>query len=159
MHNILKIWLLFLFITIAVTKPVYPQVLAGDSIVFAQEDSVYSQQQQPEKMGGYFYRVFFVTAIIILLLFAVLFVYKKLGGQGLTQNRSKIHIISRQTLGPKQAVIIVAIEGKKYVLGTSDHAVNLIAELGEVSEDELPVTDIKQVSQNFTSILSKLIKK
>ncbi len=151
-------FLLLFFVILSVTEPLYPQSV-GDSIVFAKEDSALIAQQKPEKIGDYFYRIFFVTAIIILLLLSVLFLYKKLGGKGLTSNRTKIHILARQNIGPKQTVVIVAIEGRKYALGTSDHSVNVIAELGEVSEDELPVNDIKQVSQNFTSILSKLVKK
>lgn len=136
-----------------------PVQSSGDSVVFAREDSVLTAHGQPEKIGGYFYRIFFVTVIIILLLFSILFFYKKLGGKGLAPNRSQIHILSRQNLTPKQTLFIVAIEGKKYVLGASDHSVHLITELGEVSEDELPINDIKQVSQNFTAVLSKLIKK
>ncbi len=132
---------------------------AGDSVTFAREDSAFTLQRQPEKIGNYFYRVFFVTAILILLLFFILFFYKKFGGKNLTPGRSKIHILSRQNLTPKQSLMIVAIEGKKYVLGVSDHSVNLITELGEISEDELPVNDLKQVSQNFTSVLNKFLKK
>ena len=153
-----KMILLFVLIfAFTETRPMVAQSV-GDSIVFAHEDTLFAQQQ-PEKIGSYFYRVFFVTAIIILLLFSVLFFYKKLGGKALETNRSKIHILARQNLTPKQLLMIVAIEGKKYVLGVSEHSVNLITELGEVSEDELPINDLKQVSQNFTSVLNKLLKK
>ncbi len=153
-------WRLLLLVVVMLTinGPAYAQNV-GDSIVFAQEDSVLIAQNHPEKIGGYFYRIFFVTAVILILLLSVLYFYKKLGGKGLTPNRTKIHILARQNIGPKQTIVMVAIEGKKYALGTTDHSVNLIAELGEVSEDELPVNDIKQVSQNFTSVLSKLVKK
>jgi len=131
----------------------------NDSLILAESDTVQQVQGQQGSMGGYYYKVFIATSIVILLLISVMYVFKKLGGQTLSQNRTKIQVISRQNIGPKQSVVIVAIENRKYALGVTDHTINLLSELGEIQEDELPSNEIKQVSQNFSAILDKLKKK
>lgn len=117
------------------------------------------KQQLPGKksgLGNYFYKVVWVTFVLIIFLVIGLAIYKKyvISGNGLVNNR--IRIIGRQNITAKQALVIVNIEGKKYALGTTDHSVNLIAELGEADETEL--ADATQVS-GFAQILKKISSK
>ena len=151
--TVISIILLCLFTVIPLTA----QGLNDSLKLEAANDSTYSSGQQPE-LTSHFYKVFVVTALIILFLVLILFVYKKLVGVTGNQNKSKIYVLSRQNIGPKQSVVIVAIENKKYALGVTDHNINILTELGEASEEDLATVDIKQVSQNFASIFEKIRK-
>ena len=149
------IQLVYLFFLIIVPLQSLDAQGMNDSLILTEPDTVQLVQEQQGTMGGYYYKVFLATSIVILLLISVMYVFKKLGGQTFSQNRTKIQVLSRQNIGPKQSVVIVAVENKKYALGVTDHTINLLSELGEVQEDELPSNEIKQVSQNFSAILKK----
>jgi len=131
---------------------------AVDSLVLAATDTSYLSQAQPKSMTGYFFKAFVFTLVIIVLIYSVLILYKKFGGQPIQGTQTKIRILSRQNIGPKQSSVIVVIEHKKYALGVADHSVNLIAQLGEISADEISQSESAQIRQNFSSILEKLKK-
>lgn len=154
-----NLYLIYLFFLIIVPLQSINGQAINDSLILSEPDTIQLVQGQQGSMGSYYYKVFLATGIVILLLISVMYVFKKLGGQALSQNRTKIQVLSRQNIGPKQSVVIVAIENKKYALGVTDQTINLLSELGEVQEDELPSNEIKQVSQNFSAILEKLKKK
>lgn len=120
-----------------------------------QNDS--SARQLPEhksSLGDSFYKVIWVTFVLILILVFGLYMYKRyvFTGSGLINKRIKI--LSRQNISPKQALLIVNIDGRKFALGSTDHNVNLIADLG-VAEDTGEMDD-RTSNSAFSQILKKL---
>ncbi len=122
-------------------------------------DSLYAQAAQAPDLSGSFYKVFLITAILLLLFVAIMYIYKKLSGRPVIQNKSRIFILSRQSLGPKQSVMVVAIENKKYALGVTDHSVQLVAELGALSDEEVNEFSPKLPKPNFGALLDKMRNK
>ncbi|MCB0281054.1 MAG: flagellar biosynthetic protein FliO [Calditrichaeota bacterium] len=124
----------------------------------AQNDS--STRQLPERrssLGDSFYKVIWVTFVLILFLVFGLYMYKRyvISGSGLINKRIKI--LSRQNISAKQALLIVNIDGRKFALGSTDHAVNLIADLGEAEE---PLeSEAKTPNSAFSQVLKKLSNK
>jgi len=110
-------------------------------------------------MSSSFYKVFLITAILLLIFVTVMYVYKKLSGHPVIHNRTKIFILARQSLGPKQSVMVVAIDQKKYALGVTDHSVQLISELGSLSENEVGSAETKAPPLPFGALLDKIRKK
>lgn len=131
---------------------------AGDSLVYQAVDSTLRAGQNQPQMGGYFYKVFLFTVLVIGLIFLLLFVYRKIGGKTVTGAQKSVRVLARQSVGPRQAILIVLIENKKYAIGQTDHNLNLLAELGEASEEDLAKSDLEQVKQNFAGILANMRK-
>ncbi len=108
-------------------------------------------------MGGYLYKVVLVTFVLIVLLIAGLFLYKKFILKNDTPYSSKIKIIARQNLSAKQSIVVVNIEGKKFALGVTDQQVNLITEMGDVSENDIITSENKPIGfgQIFKNLTTK----
>ena len=141
--------------TVLPTDTLYSAQLKGHNINLS--DS--TQSGLPERKGeitGYFYKVLWITFILLVFLVAGLYTYKKfvLNNRNFTNNR--IRVLGRQNISPKQTLLIVNIEGKKYALGSTDHSINLIAELGEATGDEL-LTNINPIG--FGHLLKKISTK
>ena len=109
-------------------------------------------------MSGHFYQVFLVTGILLLLLLGGFYIFKRLSSKSRFLNRANIRVLARHNIGPKQSVVIVTIEQKKYALGVTDHAVNLLAELGELKEEDKEKQPQTQGAVSFAGLLSRLKK-
>ncbi len=148
--------LLVIFMVFLLTHTLFASGIPSDSSRSAQSDSMFTHTSQIPDVSGSFYKVFLITGILLLIFVAIMFVYKKLSGRPVISTKSRIFIISRQNLGPKQSVMVVSIENKKYALGVTDHSVQLITELGPVAENEVNDTPLKISSQNFGALLNKI---
>ncbi len=132
---------------------------SGDSSRTMASDSLYTHTSQIPDVSGSFYKVFLITAILLLIFIVIMYIYKKLSGKPVINSKSKIMILSRQNLGPKQSVMVVSIEDKKYALGVTDHSVQLIAELGPVSEGDVSEIPLKISPPNFGALFNKMRSK
>ncbi len=148
--------LLTIFVIFLLNHTLFASVISGDSSRSVQSDTMFTQTSQIPDVSGSFYKVFLITGILLLIFVSIMFIYKKLSGQPVINNKSRIYIISRQSLGPKQSVMVVSIENKKYALGVTDHSVQLITELGPLAENEINDVPLKISSPNFGALLNKI---
>ena len=142
-------WLVFLLSACSLA-------IAGDSI--KTDSTIAFQVGREGSMSGHFYQVFLVTAILLLLLVGGLYLYKRIASKSSLINAAHIRVMAKQNIGPKQSIVIISIQDKKYALGVTDHAVNLIADLGQVSENDLAQKNVTLPAINFGSLLSRLKK-
>ena len=108
-------------------------------------------------VSGYLYKVVWVTFFLLIFLVAGLFLYKKLIFKNAAPYSSTIRIIGRQNLSAKQSILIVKIEDKKYALGVTEQQVNLIAELGEVTDNDMNSGETRPI--NFGQFLKNITTK
>ncbi len=76
------------------------------------------------------------------------------GGQ-----HSPIKVISTQALTNKSRVQIIEVRGKQYLLGVSEHSVNLLDQLDPAQEEDIDIPENPSFKTAFTSVLSKVGKK
>jgi flagellar biogenesis protein FliO len=119
-------------------------------------NSVPKKQAQSE-VSGYLYKVVWITFVLLIFLVVGLYLYKKFILKNDKPFNSIIKIIAQQNLSGKQSIVIVNIEGKKYALGATDQQINLIAELGEITENDLKLSETQPIG--FGQILKKITTK
>jgi flagellar biosynthetic protein FliO len=107
--------------------------------------------------GSYMYKVVFVIFVMLVFLIGSLYLYNKFVLKTDITVNTAIKVVARQSLSPKQSIVIVNIQNKKFALGVTEHQVNLISELGEADENE-PV-DIQNLKPGFAQILKKVTGK
>jgi flagellar biogenesis protein FliO len=126
-----------------------------------QDSSVFYRDRMPltdnegSSIFGYLVRVIFVTAVLIVcIVFGAKF-YRKWVFKQMGPVKNRIRVLGRQAVGPKQFIVLVSIEGKKYALGVTDQSVNILTDLGPMEEndemEEMPVT-----TGSFSDLLKKL---
>lgn len=82
--------------------------------------------------------IFFVLIILMGVMYSLLFLVKKFlfNPGSRSKNRVNIDVISTQPLMPKKFLSVVKIEEKYFVLGISDHSINVIDKLDNLTIDE-----------------------
>jgi flagellar biogenesis protein FliO len=165
----MKIPLLLLLIILPLYSEAYqnPEKKSSpDSLIFSHDNKTTSYSDSlkkalPEKksqFGDYIFKAIWVSFVLLLFLFAGLFLYKKYVLKNSSLLQSRIKIVARQNISPKQSIIIANIEGKKFALGVSEHSVNVISDLGEAgAEDQLQANIPLQ--SGFAQVLNRLSKK
>ncbi len=106
---------------------------------------------------GDFLYVFAVLLVLFGVMFGLLYLVKKYmfsftskGGQSVD-----IKVLSTKALMPKKFVSLVKIQGKVYVLGISEHSVNLIDKL---TDDDLEITG-PEIERKEIPSFKELLKK
>jgi len=155
-------WLLLAAILISST-PSWAQEAAQDSSsaipakrYFTDKDtskavSPISRNNDP---AGHLWRVAGVTFLLLVVLVAGLGLYKKYVLRQAPGQSANIRVVARHTLGPKQSIMIVHIEGTKYALGATEHSINVIDNLGEAGPEEEAV----MTQPGFNQIFKKIIQ-
>ena len=83
----------------------------------------------------YFLRTLGITGIIIILILVGFKWYKnKLSFEG---DYFSMEILGKQHISPKQYLMMVRIEGRKLLMGVSEHSINLVKEFVEEKKNEL----------------------
>ena len=154
MNNVKYIGLLLLAYCVL---PVQAQ-LYGDSLTSVLNDSIPVALDGQSDMAGYFYKVFTITFLLIFVAISGLYLFKRFGNPAARLNKSPIKILSRQSIGPKQFIIIALIENKKYALGVTDHSIQLLSELGEADEEDLQLNEHKS-PPSFAVAMERFRKK
>lgn len=82
--------------------------------------------------------IFFVMIILLGVMYSLLYIVKKFLFNAGSKGRKNVNIsvISTQPLMAKKFLSVVKIEDKYFVLGISDHSINLIDKLDNFTEDE-----------------------
>jgi len=151
--RLLIIFMLFLFIM----PPLIIQAKPQDSLLLqAPPDSLALKGGQEKSMGGYYVKAFFATIAIILFIVLGARWYRKISGRQQWAGRQTIRILNRKNVGPKQFILIVVLEDKKYAIGLTDQNISLLAELGPLTEEEHQQLDKAPQPANFAQIFNKL---
>ncbi len=112
---------------------------------------------QKTSLTGHYLKLLAITGLLLVIFFFSLKYIRKLQFGSAAAQQQKILVLSRQYLTPKHSVWLVVINKQKYLLGVSEHAINLIDRLGEISEEELQ--EARSVSlPSFGNLLQKLRK-
>ena len=99
-----------------------------------------------------------LTFITLLLLAGVVLLVAWLVHKNMTATvpNSAIKILSVQSLGPRERVVIVSVVGRVYVLGHTANQINLIAEL---TAQEVAGLTSSPAPIDFAARLSELLRK
>jgi flagellar biosynthetic protein FliO len=100
-------------------------------------------------------QVFLILGIMVAIMYGLLYLVKKYfysfekkGGAD-----SRISILSTQAILPKKYVSVVKFNDSVYLLGVSDHSVNLIDKLDSDYLDEINDPNNKTEKPNFLKLL------
>ncbi len=104
--------------------------------------------------SGYIWRVLGVTTLLLVLLLIGLRAYRKLNG--FSAGFPMMQIIARSNIGPKQSLIVVAIDGRRLLLGVTEQQIQLITELDEQPADLMPVAKTGQETEGFKALLKRI---
>jgi len=151
--RVLLLFCLFLFLNAPLPLQAAPQ----DSLLLnAKPDTLVLRAGQEKGMGGYYVKAFLATAAIILFIVLGARWYRKVSGQPQWNGRQNIRILNRKNVGPKQFILIVALENKKFAIGVTDQNISLLTELGPLSEEEQKQQDKIPQAPSFAQIFNKL---
>lgn len=103
-----------------------------------------------------------VLVFIVLIIYLVVFLFKKLSGQGRLVHKidKKANIIDIFPLTNKQAIYIIQLFDNIYILGVSEHQVNLIEKITEEAQkQDILQKNAQKNSKKFAQILKRFQKK
>jgi flagellar protein FliO/FliZ len=117
--------------------------------------SVVASTYAPSSTGG---GMIWLTFITLLLLAGVVLLVAWLVHKNMTATvpNSAIRVLSVQTLGPRERIVIASVVGRVYVLGHTASTINLIAEL---TPEEVAGLSAKPAPPDFAARLSEILRK
>ena len=118
----------------------------------AATDSLNTSIPQSQDMTGYLFKVIFVTIFIIVVLIIGTKWYSKFNK--MIGSPSFIKILSKQHIGNKQFLMLIAVENKKILVGVTESSINHITDMGEYSEaDDAKYNKVTE-STSFNAVLN-----
>jgi len=130
--NISKLIIIFLFLICAAAVFAAP----------AEQDLVIpdSPASGSASSGGFglwdFFRTLLVLALVIGAVYGVLHLVKRVHPKFIQGDDKKIKVEAAKVLAPGRMVQIIEVEGRRFLVGTSDHSVQLLAELDKKEQKE-----------------------
>lgn len=117
--------------------------------------SIAASVYQPSSSGG---GMIWLTFITLLLLAGVVLLVAWLVHKNMTATvpNSSIKILSVQSLGPRERIVIASVVGRVYVLGHTANQISLIAEL---SPQEVAGLTASPAPIDFAARLSEILRK
>lgn len=96
------------------------------------------------------WRMFFSLSVVLVLIPVLLFAYKKLQSLQLGSSRSAIQIVSVQSLGSKEKLVMVEVENQRLLLGVTANSITKIKEFTDTASfnDLLEEENVHQNSVN-----------
>ena len=128
------------------------QASAGSS---SAPTSVVASTYTPSSTGG---GMIWLTFITLLLLAGVVLLVAWLVHKNMTATvpNSAIRVLSVQTLGPRERIVIVTVVGRVYVLGHTASNISLISEL---TPEEVAGLSSKPAPTDFAARLSEILRR
>ena len=107
----------------------------------AEQDLVIPDSGAPAASGGGFgfwdfFRTFLVLALVIGAVYGVLHLLKKVHPRFIQADDKQIKVEATKVLAPGRIVHIIEVEGRRFLVGTADHSVQLLAELDKKEQKE-----------------------
>ncbi len=130
--------------------------ISATAVVDSAHQALPFSTHQPS-LTGHYLKLLAITFILLILFWLSMKYMRKLQFANDKQKNTRIMVLSRQYLTSKHSIWMVVIAGQKYLLGVTDHSINLIDRLGPVSEQEMQ--DARQMPlPSFGNLLEKLRK-
>jgi len=98
-------------------------------------EELQTDQFKKTNYSVYFLRVIIITAGIIVVVLLGSRWYRRKMRFG-NSNKVEMNILSRQYLSPKHSLIMVGVEGRRFLLGITENSINLISESEDKNETE-----------------------
>ena len=107
----------------------------------AEQDLVIPDSGVPAASGsgfGFwdFFRTLLVLALVIGAVYGVLHLLKKVHPRFIQADDKQIKVEATKVLAPGRIVHIIEVEGRRFLVGTADHSVQLLAELDKKEQKE-----------------------
>ena len=83
-----------------------------------------------------FMRTLLVLALVIGAVYGVLHLLKKVQPKFIQTDDKKIKVEGTKVIAPGRMVHIIEVEGRRFLVGSSDHSVQLIAELDKKEQEQ-----------------------
>ncbi|MBR4376601.1 MAG: FliO/MopB family protein, partial [Spirochaetia bacterium] len=83
-----------------------------------------------------FFRTLLVLALVIGAVYGVLHLLKKVHPRFIQADDKQIKVEATKVLAPGRIVHIIEVEGRRFLVGTADHSVQLLAELEKKEQKE-----------------------
>jgi flagellar biogenesis protein FliO len=111
-------------------------------------------------IDSYLIKAALISSVLIISMYLILRLLKKKTNNPHKAYHPKIEILSRRQIAPKQTLIIINAEGKKLLIGSAEHSVNLLYDLGDIDEREMEeVIASKTPFNHYLEKFSQLGKK
>ncbi len=133
-----------------------PQNVQPANRVWADSAKVIQEKEVVEGDGSVL-KVMTYTGLILLIIIIGARLYKKYSLPHNGQAVSQIKIVARQALGPRQNVIVIVVENKKYLIGVTEQNINFLSDLGELGPEELRELQVTG-QDNFANVIQRLRK-
>lgn len=104
---------------------------------------------------GLVVNVFLRTAIVFGLMFLFFALLKKWQGRKITSPQKRMAVVESIRLSPKQAIHLIKVGNREFLVGATDQNMNLISELEVGVEPLVEQESIETQGQNFASILNQ----
>ena len=83
-----------------------------------------------------FFRTLLVLALVIGAVYGVLYLLKKVHPKLIQADDRKIKVEGTKVIAPGRMVHIIEVEGRRFLVGSSDHSVQLLAELDKKEQEQ-----------------------
>jgi flagellar protein FliO/FliZ len=103
--------------------------------------------------GATWYGLVTLTLLVVLVA-VILRVYKRMAGTGHADGG--ITVLAAKSLGPREQVVVVQVQGRTLVLGYTPSNINLLTELDEFSA---PIATSPPLPSGFSSLLNTALKR
>jgi len=132
--------------------------LADSLYSAASADTLLTPGSQRSDLDGFFLRVLWVTFLILGMIVGAYYIYKRRFGKQIVAAKSRIKVITRHNLGARQALLMIVVENQKFLIGMTEHSINLIKDMGTASVDDMKEDLPSSFPDNFTTVLQRLRK-
>ncbi len=108
----------------------------------AEQDLVIPDGASPNTTSGAgfgfwdFFRTLLVLALVIGAVYGVLHILKKIRPKFIQGDDKQIKVEATKVLAPGRIVQIIEVEGRRFLVGSGDHGVQLLAELDKKEQVE-----------------------
>ena len=83
-----------------------------------------------------FFRTLLILALVIGAVYGVLHLLKKVQPKFIQADDKKIKVEGTKVIAPGRMVHIIEVEGRRFLVGSSDHSVQLLAELDKKEQEQ-----------------------
>ena len=131
MKNISILLLISLFLicaTVVFAAPVEQDLVIPDGTAGASSGTAFGLWD--------FLRTLLVLALVIGAVYGVLHLLKKVQPKLIQADDKKIKVEGTKVIAPGRMVHIIEVEGRRFLVGSSDHSVQLIAELDKKEQEQ-----------------------
>ena len=108
-------------------------------------EAIQSDQFKSTNYNAYLLRVILITSAIVIVILLGSKWYRRKMSIG-NSNKIEMNILSRRYIGPKHSMIIVGVEGRRFLLGITDNSINLISEFDGSDKKDNNATTITEES-------------